>query len=103
MTIEEVDRIIELRKQIKSYSNEAERINGIISDYAKGVQSFEGIRLYSRLHSSIELSNDFVTMDEILEIYITRLGAKIGELEAELADLISPPVVNAPVKKRKLW
>lgn len=101
MTIEQLDYVIELRKQIKAYTAEIERIKTIINNYSEDKQYFEGIRLYSRKYISIELSTEFVTIDEVLHIYVDKLKFKLNALERELGDLLNPPIVEQPIKKRK--
>lgn len=101
MTQEQVDAIIDLHSQIKAYATEYQRLFSILDEYIRGEQSFEGIRLYSRLHNSIDLSNTFISTTEVLNLYLTRLQAKIDELNAEFNTLINPPVVEEPVKTKR--
>ena len=103
MTPEQLDQAIELQARIKDYTAEFQRLNGILKEYLAGAHSFEGIRLYSRLHSSIDLSNDFVSTVEVLNLYLDRLQAKISDLNAELETIINPPMEEPTKAKRRSW
>ena len=104
MTAEQLDQAIELQARIKDYTFEIERLENVLIAYSKDEQSFEGIRLYSRLHTSIDLSAKYISIDEVLHTYISRLKIKLSDLKQELSNLIAPPIVEEPVKKkRKLW
>ena len=103
MTPEQLDQAIELQARIKDYTAEFQRLNGILKEYLAGAHSFEGIRLYSRLHSSIDLSNDFVSTVEVLNLYLDRLQAKIRDLNAELENIINPPMEEPTKAKRRSW
>ena len=103
MTPEQLDQAIELQARIKDYTAEFQRLNGILREYLAGAHSFEGIRLYSRLHSSIDLSNDFVSTVEVLNLYLDRLQAKIRDLNAELENIINPPMEEPTKAKRRSW
>ena len=103
MTPEQLDQAIELQARIKDYTAEFQRLNGILKEYLAGAHSFEGIRLYSRLHSSIDLSNDFVSTVEVLNLYLDRLQAKISDLNAELENIINPPMEEPTKAKRRSW
>ena len=54
MRAEQIDTIVELRLRIKAYTAEFQRLDNILNEYLAGAHSFEGIRLYSRVHSSIQ-------------------------------------------------
>ena len=103
MRAEQIDTIIELRVQIKTYTAEFQRLNDIRNKYLAGAHSFEGIRLYSRVHTSIDLSNEFVSTVEILNWYLDRLQAKIRDLNAELENIIDPPTEEPTKAKRRSW
>lgn len=103
MKAEQIDTIVELRLRIKAYTTEFQRLNGILDEYLAGAHSFEGIRLYSRVHSSIDLSNDFVSTVEVLNLYLDRLQAKIRDLNAELENIINSLTEGPTKAKRRSW
>ncbi len=103
MRVEQIDAIVELRLRIKAYTAEFQRLKDILDEYLAGTHSFEGIRLYSRVHSSIDLSNEFVSTAEILNWYLDRLQAKIRDLNAELENIINPPAEEPTKTKRRSW
>ncbi len=103
MKAEQIDTIVELRLRIKAYTAEFQRLDAILDEYSAGVHSFEGIRLYSRVHSSIDLSNEFVSTVEVLNLYLDRLQAKIRDLNAELENIINPPTEEPTKAKRRSW
>ena len=103
MQAEQIDTIVELRLRIKAYTAEFQRLDNILREYLAGVHSFEGIRLYSRVHTSIDLSNEFVSTVEILNWYLDRLQAKIRDLNAELENIINPPTEEPTKAKRRSW
>lgn len=103
MRAEQIDTIVELRLRIKAYTAEFQHLDAIRKEYLAGAHSFEGIRLYSRLHSSIDLSNDFVSTVEVLDLYLDRLQAKIRDLNAELEGIINPPTEEPTKAKRRSW
>lgn len=103
MRVEQIDTIVELRLRIKAYTAEFQRLNDILDEYLAGAHSFEGIRLYSRVHSSIDLSNEFVSTVEVLNLYLDRLQAKIRDLNAELESIINPPTEEPTKTKRRSW
>ena len=103
MRVEQIDTIVELRLRIKAYTAEYQRLNDILKEYLAGAHSFEGIRLYSRVHSSINLSNEFVSTVEVLNLYLDRLQAKIRDLNAELENIINPPTEEPTKTKCRSW
>ena len=103
MRAEQIDTIVELRLRIKAYTAEFQRLDAIRKEYLAGAHSFEGIKLYSRVHSSIDLSNEFVSTVEVLNLYLDRLQAKIRDLNAELENIINPPTEEPTKAKRRSW
>jgi len=103
MKAEQIDTIVDLRLRIKAYTAEFQRLDTIRKEYLVGAHSFEGIRLYSRVHSSIDLSNEFVSTVEVLNLYLDRLQAKIRDLNAELENIINPPTEEPIKAKRRSW
>lgn len=103
MTAGQIDTIVELRLRIKAYTAEFQRLDNILYKYLAGTHSFEGIRLYSRVHGSINLSNEFVSTVEVLNLYLDRLQAKIRDLNAELENIINPPTEEPTKAKRRSW
>lgn len=103
MKVEQIDTIVELRLRIKAYTAEFQRLDNILREYLAGAHSFEGIRLYSRVHCSIDLRNEFVSTVEVLNLYLDRLQAKIRDLNAELENIIDPPMEEPTKAKRRSW
>lgn len=103
MRAEQIDTIVELRLRIKAYTAEFQRLDNILNEYLAGAHSFEGIRLYSQVHSSIDLSNDFVSTVEVLNLYLDRLQAKIRDLNTELENIINSLVEEPTKAKRRSW
>lgn len=98
MTLDQLNKAIALQAQIKEYNDELSRIDSIYDDYKKGSYTFEGIRLYSRLHNSVTLVDKFMPITEVLDLYVARVKSKLSELQTELSQLIADA---EPIKTTK--
>lgn len=98
MMLDQLNKAIALQAQIKEYNDELSRIDSIYDDYKKGSYTFEGIRLYSRLHNSVTLADKFMPITEVLDLYVARVKSKLSELQTELSQLITDA---EPIKTTK--
>lgn len=83
-----IDYLFKLKKSTAKIEKELNDIDELIEEYKSGNYDLQGIRIFSRLHTSIDLDLNILDVSELLGIYKSRLQSKYKTLQDELNNAV---------------
>lgn len=83
-----VEDIMQQKKVVDTLQAEVDKITEIMAEYENGGYDLQGIRVFSRLHISMDLNKDLLPINELLEMYIHRVQHRLDDAAQRLQHLV---------------